>query len=181
MNPTNQAPQAPSLATHVPVKVDLPDEDTELSVGRDDLPTPSLWQRSVEAKHKITGRRAVVARVDWATNMFRAFYPDEGDPGPDGKPTGRFAERTEWEHCRDWDVAVTWSPQELERQAAQRKLQGEIATLDPKSLAAVSVLCDDTDPVKALAKLEALRQLGVVKTSAEAAQMAVAEVKKGSK
>lgn len=161
----------PSIATHVPVTVEaLPDEDPTLASDRPDEPTPSLWQRSVKVRHKATGKPAIVHRVDWATGMFRAFYPDEG-------PNGRFAERTEWEHCRDWDVEVTFSPKELERQAAARQLQEEIAKLDETSMAAVAVLVDGDDPAKALAKIEALRKLGVVKASAEAAVVAVDEAK----
>jgi hypothetical protein len=160
--------QAPTIDTHVPIKVtDLPNEPAELAVGRPDLPTPSLWQNSVQVTHKATGRKAIVVRVDWGTNMFRAFYPEQQ----------RFSERTEWEHCRDWDVDVTYSPRELERQAARNKLEAEIAKLDPSSFAAVQVLCDDDDPAKALAKLEALRQLGVVKASPEAAQAVITEGK----
>lgn len=179
----NAPPIAPTIETHVPVKVgadEIPEEGNELAVGRPDLPTPSLWQRAVRATHKVTGRRAIVHRVDWATNMFRAFYPDEGDPDPaTGRPKGRYSERTEWEHCRDWQVEVTFSPRELERQKARAQLEVELSTLDAADLAAVSVLCDDADPAKALAKLEALRRLGVIKASSEAAQMAVAEVRKG--
>ncbi len=107
-------------------------------------------------------------------NMFRAYYPNE--LGKNGEP-GRFAERTEWEHCHDWDVDVTFSPKELERQAAATRLAEEIALLDGPSMAAVAVLCDDPNPSKALAKLEALRRLGVVKVSAEAAEAIVEEAK----
>jgi len=159
----------PTIETHIPLTEEIPPEPTELAVGRPDIPPPSLWQHSVKVVHKVTGKTAIVQRVDWAMNMFRAYYPDEG----------RFAERTEWEHCRNWDVAVTFSPKELERQRARAQLDEEIAKLDPKGFAAVTVLCDDPDPARALAKLEALRQLGVVKASPEAAAHVVAEVKKG--
>ncbi len=172
---------APSIETHIPVKVEIPAEGDDLAVGRPDLPPPSLWQQSVQVTHKKTGRPAVVARVDWATNMFRAYYPDEGPKGVDGKPSGRYSQRTEWEHCRDWEPTVTFSPRELERQAARELLEEEIGKLDAKSLAAVSVLCDDPDPAKALAKLEALRQMGVIRATSEVAQVAVAEVTKGRK
>lgn len=172
----NQPPTAPTVETHVPITAEMPDESTELAVGRPDLRTPSLWQHSVKVTHKVTGREAVVARVDYGTNMFRAFYPNEG-PVIDGKPSGRFAERTEWENCRDWRVDVTFSPRELERQQARVQLEQEIAKLDANSLAAVTVLCDDPDPAKALAKLEALRRMGIIKTSSDVAQAAVAEVK----
>lgn len=170
--------QAPSIATHIPVTVDMPDEDATLAVGRPDLPTPSLWQRSVQVAHKITGKSAIVQRVDYATNMFRAFYPDEGELDPEtGAPKGRFAERTEWEHCRDWNVAVTFSPKELERQAAFKKLRDEMDRLDKTTLALMSVLCEDADPVRALAKLEALRHIGAVKVAPEVAAAAIDEMK----
>lgn len=165
----------PSIATHIPVTVDeLPEEEADLASNRPDEPTPSLWQRSVKVRHKATGKPAIVHRVDWATNMFRAYYPDE--TSSDGKQ-GRFAERTEWEHCRDWDVEVTFSPRELERQAASKRLHEEIAKLDEASMAAVAVLVDGDEPAKALAKIEALRKLGVIKASAEAAAVAVEETK----
>jgi hypothetical protein len=168
---------SPSLETHVPVQVHVPSERNDVLVGRPDLPTPSLWQNSVLVTHRETKRRAVVHRVDWATNMFRPYYPDEGEVDPETKkPKGRFAERTEWEHCRDWLVEVTFSPAELARQAARDRLEAEMALLDAKELAAVAVLCDDPDASKALAKLEALRALGIVKVSAAAAAEAVAEV-----
>lgn len=173
-------PAAPNIDTHVPLKIELPQETNDLLVGRPDLPTPSLWQQSVVCKHKVTGRVAIVARVDWGTNMFRAYYPDEGEIDPDtGKPAGRYSERTDWQQCAEWQVEVTFSPRELERQQAREMWQLEIATLDPKSLAAVSVLCDDTDPMKALAKLEALRAMGVIKSSVEVTKAAVDEMKKG--
>ncbi len=170
----------PTIATHVPITAELPKESNELAVGRPDLPTPSLWQLSVQASHKVTKRVAVVARVDWGTNMFRAFYPDEGEV-INGKPVGRFSERTEWEHCKDWDVSVTFSPKELERQKALVMLEDEMMKLDPSESAAVMVLVDGDDPVRGLAKLEALRRLGVIKMSTAAAQAVISETKKASK
>lgn len=169
----------PSIDTHIPKTASLPAEPAHLSDGRPDLPTPSLWQNSVRCTHKVTGKPAIVVRVDYGTNMFRAFFPEEGDIDPDTQERkGRFAERTEWEHCANWDVEVTYSPKELERQAARAQLEMEISKLDATGLAAVTVLCDDPDPTKALAKLEALRALGVVKVSSEAAKVAVDAVKK---
>lgn len=172
--------QGPTLDTHVPVTVHVPKEDAHVLVGRPDEPTPSLWQRSVMVTHRDTGRRAVVHVIDWATNMFRPFFPDEGEAGPDGKPSGRFAGRTEWEHCKDWNVEVTLSPAELERQAAREQLSREIATLDPVALGWVRVLVDDDDPAKALGKIEALRAAGIVPKSASTEAVAEAvEVKRG--
>lgn len=171
----------PSIETHVPLTTNIPEETNDLAVGRPDLPTPSLWQHSVQVSHKVTKKLAVVARVDWSTNMFRAFYPGDGERGPDGAPLGRFSERTEWEHCRDWDVSVTFSPKELERQKARTMLEDEMSKLDVSEAAAVMVLVDGDDPVKGLAKLEALRRLGVVKGSAAAVQAVINETKKAGK
>ncbi len=170
----------PTIDTHVPMKTELPKEGTDLAVGRPDAPTPSLWQEAVQVTHKVTKKVAVVARVDRATNIFRAFYPNEGDLDPDtGNPKGRFSERTEWEACKDWDVSVTFSPRELERQKARTMLEDEMAKLDVSEAAAVMVLVDGDDPVKGLAKLEALRRLGVVKGSTAAVQAVMTESKKG--
>ncbi len=172
----------PNISTHVPLTANLPKESNDLSVGRPDLPTPSLWQEAVQCTHKVTKKVAVVARVDWGTNMFRAFYPDEGEIDPTtSKPKGRFSERTEWEQCNAWDVAVTFSPRELERQKALTLLEDEMGRLDPTESAAVMVLVDGDDPVRGLAKLEALRRLGVIKMSPAAAQVVMAETKKAGK
>lgn len=169
----------PTIETHIPKTQEIPSESNDLAVGRADAPTPSLWQRSVKVVHKVTKKPAIVHRVDWGTNMFRAFYPTEGETDPNtGLPQGRFSERTEWEHCRDWDVEVTWSPKELERQAARKKLEEEINKLDAASIASVTVLCDDPDPAKALAKLEAMRAMGWIKGPAPVVAAAV-EKKRG--
>lgn len=154
---------APSISTHVPLTHELPQEDLGALVGRKDIPPPSLWQNSVKIRHKVTGKSAVVVRVDWGMNMFRAFYPDEANA--EGG-MGRFSERTEWEHCRDWDVEVTFSPAEIERQAARKLLEDKIASLDAKQLAMARVLCDDEDPAKGLGKLELLIQSGLIKLPA---------------
>ncbi len=172
----------PTIDTHVPQKAELPKESADLAVGRPDAPTPSLWQEAVQVTHKITKKVAVVARVDRPCNIFRAFYPNEGELDPNtGNPVGRFSERTEWEACKDWDVSVTFSPRELERQKARTMLEDEMAKLDPSESAAVMVLVDGDDPVKGLAKLEALRRLGVVKGSTEAVKAVMAETKKAGK
>ncbi len=164
---------APTVDTHIPLRGDLPEENTNSMSDRADIPPPSLWQSSVRATHKVTKKPAVVVRVDWATNMFRAYYPSEGPLDEAGTPTGRFSERTEWEHCRDWDVDVTFSPKELERQAARKQLADAIAELDPAALAWVKILCDDEDPSKALGKLEALRAAGIIKAPTAVVQAAV--------
>ncbi len=175
----NLPPPSPSIETHVPVTGELPKEGVDLAVGRPDLPTPSLWQTSVQVAHKVTKRRAIVARVDYGTNMFRAFYPDEGETGPEGKPLGRFSERTEWEQCHAWDVSVTFSPRELERQKARAMFEDEILKLDPNEYAAVTALVDGDDPVKGLAKLEALRRLGVLKAAPATVHAAMNDKKAG--
>ena len=167
----------PTIATHIPVTEEIPEEAAELAVGRPDAPTPSLWQRAVRVKRKVDGKTAVVQRVDWYTNMFRAFYPDEGEIGENGKPAGRFSERTEWEHCANWDVEVTFSPSELERQAAARALQDEMSKLNAAEIGLVSVLCDDPDPAKALAKLHAMRNAKLIGGGVDALAAAVDEVR----
>lgn len=155
---------APSIDTHIPVTQAIEKQDAHLH-ERPDLPVPSLWQKSVKVVHKLTKQPAIVARIEHATMQFRAYYPDQLDET--GNP-GRFASRTEWEQCANWDVEVTYSPKELDRQVARKRLTDELAAMDADSLAAVSVLCDDMDPEKALAKLEALRRLGVVKPAVTA-------------
>ncbi len=172
----------PTLETHVPVLVELPAEANDLAVGRPDIPPPNLWQSSVKVRRKLDGKVAIVARVDLSTMMFRAYYPDEGDVDPEtGKPKGRYADRTDWERCENWDPEVTFSPAELRRQEAQASLDAEIAQLDKDELAAVSVLVDGDDPNKGLAKLEALRRLGILKAKPETAAAAVAAVNPGPK
>lgn len=153
----------PSIDTHVPLTAELPPENQGQLVGRPDLPTPHLWQGKVKVKHKATGRPAVVVRVDYGMMMFRAYYPE------DNNGAGRFSERTEWEHCHAWEVEVTWSEAELERQAAAKLLEEQIAKLDAKQIALARVLCDDKDPNKALAKLRLLIQGGLVKMPEEVA------------
>lgn len=170
--------QVPSIETHIPKTEAVPDEPAELAVGRPDAPTPSLWQRSVKVRHKATGRPALVHKVDWGMNMFRAFFPEEGDVDPEsGKPAGRFSERTEWEHCANWDVEVTFSPAEIERQAAKTRLSEAISKLEGRSLALATVLCDDPDPGKALGKLELLISTGVIQGPVDALAAAAAEAR----
>lgn len=166
---------APTPETHVPIKVEIPNESDALAVGRPDVPPPSLWQRSVKVVRKIDGKEAVVHRVDWSTMMFRAFYPDEVNRITGEK--GRHADRTEWEHCRDWNVAVTFSPAEIERQAARALLDAEIAKMDAKNLALAKVLCDDDDPNKALAKLQMLVQAGLISKMSDGAAKALVDEK----
>ncbi len=74
-------------------------------------------------------------------------------------------------------MSVTFAPRELERQAAKRLLDAEIQKLDAADVALVAVLCDDPDPTKSLAKLEALRRIGAIKATPEVMQAALAEAK----
>lgn len=175
----NLPPAAPSIETHIAVTAELPEENRDLAVGRPDLPTPSLWQSRTTVTHKLTKRRAVVVRVDYGTNMFRAFYPDEGATGEDGKPAGRFSERTEWEHCHEWNVEVTFSPREIARQEAMRRLEEELKRVDPEDRDDAMLMLDDVDPVKALAKLTMMCRRGMFRMSAVAAQAVAAEKKAG--
>ena len=166
---------APTPETHVAIKVEIPNESNDVAVGRPDQPPPSLWQRSVKVVRKLDGKEAVVHRVDWSTMMFRAFYPDEVNRETGEK--GRHADRTEWEHCRDWNVAVTFSPAEIERQAARKMLDDELAKMDARNLALAKVLCDDDDPNKALAKLTLLIESGLISKMSDGAAKALIEDK----
>lgn len=160
----------PSINTHVPLTAELPPEGQGQLVGRADIPPPHLWQGKVKVKHRVTGKPAIVVRIDYAMMMFRAYYPT------DNGGAGRFSERTEWEHCRDWEVEVTFSAAELERQAAAKLLEDQISKLDAKQIALARVLCDDADPNKALAKLRLLIQGGLVKMPEEMAATMVEAV-----
>lgn len=154
----------PNIDTHVAETVDIDDvSDHGQLVGRDDLPTPSLWQDRVKVKHKSTGREAVIFRVDHSTCMFRAYYPEEK----------RLSNRTEWEHFHNWELQLTFSPAELARQAAAALLEEEIAKMDARSIGLARVLCDDEDPNKALAKLQLLVQSGMLTPISTAAAEAL--------
>jgi len=146
----------PSIATHVPLTAEIPEENQGQLTGRPDLPAPSLWQGKVKVRHRTTGKPAVIVRVDHAMMMFRAYYPTDNDGA------GRFSERTEWEHCRNWEPEVTFSPAELERQAALKLFEEEIGKLDGRQLATAKLLCDDPDPNKALAKFRLLIDSGML-------------------
>lgn len=180
------APVAPNTSTHVAVKVAMPIEPPTLAVGRPDLPTPSLWQHAVGVTRKADGKRAVIARVDHSMMMFRAYYPDEQGVDENGQPTeGRFAPRTEWESFKDWTPDVQYSPEELERRAALAAYETELKKLDAQQLALASVLCEDADPAKSLAKLKVMVNAGLIKIDDAApgtVERAVTEMKpKGGK
>jgi len=171
---------APNVETHVAETRELPPEPKDLAGDRPDEPTPSLWQKSVTAKHKRTREPVVVARVDWNTNQFRPFWPERKNPVTGEK--GMWSPRTEWQSCSEFEVDVTFSPAELERQEAAAQFRAEIETLDEASLNAVLVFCDDPDPKKNLAKLWALQKLGHVKGPTQALAAAAEEKKpKGAK
>jgi hypothetical protein len=157
----------PTTDTHVPVECHIPGEAEWDGGGRPPLEVPSLWRKGVKVVHKLSGREAAIHVIDLSTRMFRAYYLD----------TKTHDSRVEWQHCRDWNVQVTLSPAEEKRVAARRVLEDEIAKLDPKELAAVEVLVDEPDATKALAKLHALRALGVIKAAPEVAQAAITEGK----
>jgi hypothetical protein len=154
---------SPNHETHVPIKVEVPPDNDWNGSGRPPEPTPSLWQQGVKVMHKLTGKVGVVRVVDHYTNQFRAHYPE----------TGENDDRTTWNSCHEWNVAVTLSPAEAEKQRAREALEAEIAKLDPEELAAVDALVDGDDPKKGLAKLEALRKLGVIKAKASVVQSAI--------
>jgi hypothetical protein len=165
----------PNLSTHIAVKQELPKESNVLAVGRPDLPVPSLWQKGVGVTHKVSNKRAVIAAVDHAMCLFRAYYPDETGTALDAEGNtveteGRFAPRTEWESFANWIPDVTLSPEELERQAARAKWQEEINKLEPDDLEVVAAFIDESgDPTKMIAKLEVLRRKGLIKPAAIAA------------
>lgn len=142
----------PNHVTHVPVRVDLPNDDT-FELEREPLPTPSLFQPGVKVVNKKSGLENIIRHVEYKTNQFRPVFDRLG------KPAGR----TVWESFEEWSPVVEPSPAEKERLAAASKLEEELAKLSADDLAAVQVLVDDEDATKALAKLEAMRRLGVIK------------------
>jgi hypothetical protein len=154
---------APSVETHIPEKGELPKEEERLIADRPDAPTPSLWQRAVKVRHRVTGEPAMVVNPQWATCQFRAYYTDRLDPITGVK--GTYGNRTQFESFDRWEVETTFSPLELERQAAAASLAEEIASMTEQERALVSVWCDDPDPNKNVAKLQALRVAGMIKSA----------------
>lgn len=146
--------QTPDHTTHQPIRVMVPTED-DLFVERPRLPTPSLWQVGVQVTHKADPNRAGTVRaVDYVTNQFRLV----------GQA------RTMWESFEHWNVLVEKTPEEKAKDEAREKLRLEMELLDADDLAAVEVLCDDPDPTKALAKLAAMRKLGIIGSKAAPAK-----------
>ncbi len=136
----------PDHTTHTPIKVSIPTED-DVHFERARLPTPSLWQEGVQVTHKMDATRTgTVRRVDHLTRQFRLVG----------------MARTQWDSFDDWIVLVEKSVEEKAKDAAREKLVAEMEALDADDLAAVEVLCDDPDPTKALAKLAAMRKLGII-------------------
>lgn len=148
--------QQPNHETHVPIKVSIPD-DGAFATERAVLPTPSIWQEGVKVKHRSLPLENIVRSVNYTTCQFRPVYDRAGQP----------AGRTVWEAFADWEPMVEMSPAEKERRAALAKLQAEMDALGADDLAAVQVLVDDPDAVKALAKLEAMRRLGIIGKTAK--------------
>lgn len=155
----------PNAQTHVPVTVDVPAESAWTGEGRQYMEPPTLWKAGVKVVHKLTGREAVIYRMDLGTMQFRPFYLD----------TQSHAGRTEWESSRDWNVSVTLHPDEMAKRDVRKKLDAEISALDPDELEAMHALVDGDDPAKGLAKLNALRKLGVIKSKPAVAAVAIEE------
>lgn len=155
----------PNAQTHIPVVVVIPADETMIGDGRAYMQPPTLWREGVEVVHKVSSRRAVVYKIALDTMQFRPYWPDEK----------KHAGRTEWESCKDWIPQTKLHPNEIARREAQQALQAQMDALDAKEVAAVSVLVDGDDPKKGLAKIEALRALGVIKSPPAAVAAAVEE------
>lgn len=132
--------------THQPIKVTIPTED-DLLVERGRLPTPSIWQIGVQVTHKADpSRTGTVRAVEYGTRQFRIVG----------------SARTQWDSFDEWNVLVEKTPAERAKDEARELLAIELDALDADDLAAVQVLCDDDDPAKALAKLAAMRKMGIL-------------------
>lgn len=152
---------SPNIETHVAVLADgldlkqLEREDAGL-VGREDIEAPSLWQKGVKVTNNITGKRAVVFRLDRHCNQFRAYYPDEE----------RIAPRTEWESMAFWTPETTVSPIELARREKQAEWDATVAGLSEDDQQFARSMADDPDPEKAIKKLHALATKGFISLTA---------------
>jgi len=148
---------------HIPVTESVPDEevDAEADFRRADIPPPSAWARTAVVIHRRTKQRAVVHRVDLITRQMRLWYPDRRDLPNEEQYDGR----TSWQSLDgDWEPEITFSPEEIERQTADKDFEREVMTLDPSGLEFVMHFCDDPDPRKRLGKLRALRKSPVFAT-----------------
>lgn len=142
---------------HIPVTEEVPEEtvDAETDFRRPDIPPKSAWARTAVVIHRRTKQRAVVHRVDLVTRQMRLWYPDRKHLPNDEQ----FDNRTGWQTLDgDWEPEITFSPEEIERQTAEKDFEAEIGALDKASLEFVLTFCDDPDPRKRLAKLRALRK-----------------------
>ena len=165
----------PHISTHVPLLVDIPKEEVDQSEDhrRADITPPNIWPRAVGVVRKSDGKRAAVHVLDLNTRQFRAYYPEEQ----------RFGDRTEWHPFDAWNVDVTFSPAELERQAAATKLSAELDALNGAELKLFQAFCMDDDPRKALAKLDAMRDsgLGMFRPKADVPSTATTDTKGNKK
>lgn len=150
---------------HIPVTADVPQEEVGEMRDRPDIPPPSAWARTAVVTHRRTKQRAVIHRVDFVTRQLRLWYPDKKDlPLSD-----QFDSRTQWQSFEDWEPEIMFSPEEIERQQAKALFEAELEAFDAEGLSLVTVFCDDPDPVKALAKLRALKRSNIVRTKDEPA------------
>lgn len=142
---------------HVPVTDgSIPKEDAnEGDYRRPDIAPASAWARTAVVVHRKTKQRAVVHRVDLVTRQMRLWYPDRIDM----KNEEQFDGRTAWQSLDgDWEPEITFSPEEIERQTAQKEFDAEIASLDESSREFVVQFCDGPDARARLAKFRALRK-----------------------
>jgi len=138
--------QQPDHSTHQPIKVSIPTED-DLHVERPRMPVPSIWQVGVQVTNKADpNRTGTVRAVDHSTRQFRLVG----------------SARTMWDVFDEWNVLVEKTPAEKAKDEARELLAIELESLDADDLAAVQILCDDEDPAKALAKLGAMRKMGIL-------------------
>jgi hypothetical protein len=152
-------------AKHIPVLVDVPQEEVRDMQDRPDIPPPSAYARTAVVTHRKTKQRAVIHRVDLVTRQLRLWYPDRAHL-PHAE---QFDTRTGWQSFDDWEPEIQFSPEEIKRQEAAALFQQELEAFDSEGLELVTVFCDDPDPVKALAKLRALKRSQIVKTKADVA------------
>lgn len=149
---------------HIPVtNPDVPSEEAGILHDREDIPPPSAWARTAVVTNRRTKVRAVVHRVDYMTRQLRLWYPDRKHlPQED-----QFDKRTDWQSFDDWEPEITFSPEEIERQQAKKLFEEELQAFDAEGLSLVTVFCDDADPVKALAKIRALKKTNLIRQKDE--------------
>lgn len=148
---------------HIPVTADVPKEDSAEMHDRPDIPPPSAYARTAVVTHRRTKQRAVIHRVDFVTRQLRLWYPDRSHL-PQAE---QFDTRTGWQPFDEWEPEIMFSPEEIERQHAKALFEQELAAFDAEGLSLVTVFCDDPDPVKALAKLRALKKTNLVRQKDE--------------